>query len=264
MISLLTDFGTSEPYSGIMKGAILSVNPDVTIVDITHDVEPQDIRCASYFIYAAYQFFPLKTIHVIVVDPGVGSDRSILAVCMGGHYFLAPDNGVLDLIFGENEIEKIVKVENKNYFLKPVSRTFHGRDIFAPVAAHMSKGVGIETLGPEISFNDTVRLGLLKPYRSENGELIGQVIFEDRFGNLVTNIDRTLLFQAFDNGDTDHMKLTVENNEIKGLSESYADVEPGSLLAVIGSMGFVEISVNQGRASEVCGARKDSIVKISK
>jgi len=197
MITLVTDFGTTDPYVGMMKGVILSKDPSAAIIDITHEIAPQDFAGAAYIIYSAFRYFPIGSIHVIVVDPGVGSDRSIIAVSMGGHYFLAPDNGVLDLILATGKVDFITTVENDTYFLKPVSRTFHGRDIFAPVAGYLSKGVAIDRLGVEIKKDHALRLDLPIPYLSQTGALVGEIIRIDRFGNLITNIDYLFIQKTF-------------------------------------------------------------------
>ncbi len=151
VITLSTDFGLADPYAGIMKGVILSINPSVAIVDLTHCIDPQDTVSAAYMIESAYSYFPEKTVHVVVVDPGVGTGRAVIAAEASGRYFLAPDNGVLGLVLKSSSPAKIVRVENEEYFLTPVSRTFHGRDIFAPVAACISRGVPLERFGPSVS-----------------------------------------------------------------------------------------------------------------
>lgn len=150
IITLMTDFGVIDEYVAIMKGAILSVNSSAKIIDITHQIDPQDLIGAAYRIESVYKYFPVGTIHAIVVDPGVGSERSIIAVKMFDHIFLAPDNGVLTLLLNEGKTSAIVRIENSKYFLKSISRTFHGRDIFASVSAHLSKGLPIEWLGPTL------------------------------------------------------------------------------------------------------------------
>ncbi len=263
MITLLTDFGISDPYAGIMKGVILSVNPFAQIIDVTHGIKPQDIMGAAYLINAVYRYFPKGSTHVVVVDPGVGSGRSIIAVSAGGHFFLAPDNGVLSLVLEDLCADTIIKVENEIYFLKPVSRTFHGRDIFAPVAGHLSKGVGIDSFGPAIPRDQTVTIALPKPYLSESGELVGKVISVDRFGNLITNIDLQKINDTFGFNKDLSLKILIGSHKIEGLSLAYHDAAPGSLLAIIGSMGFVEISLNCGNASKYCGESRGSIVKVS-
>jgi S-adenosyl-L-methionine hydrolase (adenosine-forming) len=247
---------------GIMKGVILSVNPSAQIIDVTHGIDPQDIMGAAYVINAAYRYFPLGSIHVVVVDPGVGSDRSIIAVSAGGHFFLAPDNGVLGLVLDGLQTDRIIKVENETYFLNPVSHTFHGRDIFAPVAGHLSNGVGIDSFGPAITHDQMVMIAFPKPYLSESGELVGRVISVDRFGNLITNIDQQKINEVFGIINERHLELFIGSHHIKGLFSSYHDVRPQSLLAIIGSMGFVEISLNLGNALKYCSVSCGDTVKV--
>ncbi len=264
MITFLTDFGTADPYVGIMKGVVFSVNPSAVIIDITHEIMPQDIAGAAFCIYSAYPYFPSGTIHVVVVDPGVGSHRSILLVSMAGHFFLAPDNGVLSLILKSGKVDSITSLENERYFLKPVSQTFHGRDIFAPVAGHLSKGLQPDQLGPEIKPNQAVFLNLPMPYLSAGSrEIVGGVIRVDRFGNLITNINQQFIDKAFGGAEKRQLKISVEGHQITGVSDCYQDVSPLSLVALVGSMGFIEISANCGNASEFCGASKGSMVSIS-
>ncbi len=263
MITLITDFGTSDPYVGIMKGVILSKNPSAVIIDITHDIRPQDIQGAAYCLFSAYRYFPIGSIHVAVVDPGVGSHRAIIAVSMAGHCFLAPDNGVLSLILKSGKVDSITTVENDSYFLKPVSQTFHGRDIFAPVAGHLSKGLPVDRLGTGIKTNQALCLDLPMPYQSQTGEIVGAVIGVDRFGNLITNIDHPFIVKTFGPLNGRDLNILIGDQQIAGLSAYYRDAEPQSLLAIVGSMGFVEISVNCGNASEFCGASRGSIVSIT-
>ncbi len=249
IITLLTDFGTEDAYVGVMKGVILSINPDAVVVDVCHAVDPQDLVEAAYLINAVYRYFPKGTIHIIVVDPGVGGDRAIVAAGMAEHVFLAPDNGVLTLLTDENDIDAIVRVENPHFFLNEVSHTFHGRDIFAPVASHISKGVPIDQLGRPLSPKDLVRLNIAKPYLTENGELIGTIISIDRFGNCISNIDGSRLKAFIQNSPEKTLEIKVDKTVIKGLSQSYLNATPGDPVAVIGSFGFLEMAVNCGNAS---------------
>jgi S-adenosyl-L-methionine hydrolase (adenosine-forming) len=247
VISLLTDFGTDDAYGGIMKGVILTIAPKAQLIDITHQISPQNLIQAAYQIHSAYRYFPKGTVHVIVVDPGVGSQRSILAVAADEHFFLAPDNGVLTLIIEKSPICRVVKVENELFFLTPVSNTFHGRDIFAPVAARISLGTDIAKLGSNFSPAEVVRLSLPKPIPIGKGKFAGTIIDIDRFGNLITNIDevmiRSLLSQSSGN-----IVVHIKGHIIAGLSGSYADASPGTPLAILGSRGYLEISVNRGNA----------------
>jgi len=247
IITLLTDFGIDDAYVGIMKGVILSVAPDARIVDISHQVSPQDLVQAAYLIDSAYAYFPRGTIHAVVVDPGVGGQRRILAIEADHHLFLVPDNGVLTRVLEKVSVHAAVTVENSDLFLSDVSTTFHGRDIFAPVAAHLARGVPLHRLGPDISPESLMRLDLPIPRRFGRGEWIGHVIDIDRFGNLVTNLDAALLGLSGHREPPD-MTIQVGQERLSGLAGSYAAVTPGEPLAIIGSRGTLEISVNQGSA----------------
>ncbi len=247
VITLVTDFGTGDEYVGVMKGVILSVNPSAVIVDVCHAVDAQDIRQAAYMIPAYAPYFPNGTVHVIVVDPGVGSARRILAAEIDGRYLLAPDNGVLTAMTEDPTNVRIHSVENADYFLKPVSRTFHGRDIFAPVAARLSMGLRPADLGPEVRPDDMARLNLPKSGVSERGVLTGEIIGVDRFGNLTTNI-RSRHLREFGPDAASGIAIRVGSETISGLCDSYAAVGPENLLAIVGSRGYLEIAVNKGNA----------------
>ena len=197
IITLLTDFGEEDEFVGVMKGVILGVNPSATIIDISHRVDPQDIVEAAYRIPSYYKFFPRGSVHIIVVDPGVGSNRAIIALEMAGHVFLAPDNGVLSLLLDCGDIDSIVRVNNKDFFLTPVSQTFHGRDIFAPVGAHISLGIAVGKTGTPVDKGDLFDLDLQKPRLTDDGKLFGTIISIDRFGNLITNIELTHVNESF-------------------------------------------------------------------
>ncbi len=259
IITLTTDFGSSDLYVGIMKGVILNINPDVHIVDITHAIPPQDIRAAAFIIDAAYRYFPPDTIHVIVVDPGVGSSRQAIVCQTETASFVCPDNGILSHIFccGETAY-RAVAVDNSAYCLPQISHTFHGRDIFAPVAAHLSKGIPLNELGQPI--NDPVRFPILTPQVTEK-ELIGQVIWIDQFGNLITNISHEMLESFVMQRD---FAITAKNVEIHGLNRSYAESAVGAFLAIVGSFGRLEISINQGNASRVLRLQRGDRVTIRK
>ena len=263
MITLISDFGTSDPYVGIMKGVIFTKDPSAVIVDITHDIIPRDISSAAYVISSAYSYFPVGSIHVVVVDPGVGSHRAIIAISMGGHYFLAPDNGVLSLVLASGKVDFITTVENDSFFLKPVSQTFHGRDIFAPVAGHLSKGLPIDQLGSEIKKDHLVCLDLPMPVQSPTGGIVGTVIGIDRFGNLITNIDHQFIQNTFGFVNDCDLNISIGGYQIAGLSSCYRDTEPQSLLAIVGSMGFIEISVNGGSAAEFCRETRGSRISVT-
>lgn len=243
MITLTTDFGLNDWFVGSMKGVILSVNPRVTIVDIAHGVPSGDIRAGAIALSASCRLFPPKTVHVAVVDPGVGSARAALAVETEHYVFLGPDNGLLSLALSDDEVKKVHRIENQEYFRHPVSPTFHGRDIFAPVAAHLSQGLALRKVGPEIS--DYVRLEMLAP-EVEVGKITGQVVYIDRFGNAYTNITPAHL------GDIppEQVELSVRGRAPFKLGHYFQETDPGHPIGIIGSSGFLEICVNGGDAAK--------------
>ncbi len=267
-ISLLTDFGLEDPYAGIMKGVILSALPEVSIVDLSHHVDPQDLKAAAFLIDASYSWFPKKTVHVIVIDPGVGSSRAIVAMAAAGHFFLAPDNGVLTRVLENATVDALVRVENPHYFIHPVSRTFHGRDIFAPVAAYMAGGKELSNLGPPMPPSELARLELPVPHLSDADSnapaLVGEVVAIDRFGNLITNLEEKRLQQFAPARDLSGLCIDIGGHVIRGLSFAYQSVSPGELLALIGSRGFLEISVNEGNAGRFCRTEKGDCVRVSR
>ena len=262
IITLLTDFGTQDTYVGVMKGAILSINPFAVVVDVCHYIDPQDLIEAAYLIKSSYKYFPKGTVHIIVVDPGVGGNRSIVAVKLSDHIFLAPDNGVLTLLMDEGEVETIIRVENTHYFLNSISQTFHGRDIFAPVGSHISKGVPIEKLGPHLGIQNLIRLSIPKPYISDKNELIGMIISIDRFGNCISNINENGLNKFVKNGSAKSFEINIGKTVIKRLSRSYTDVGPGCPLAIVGSFGYLEIALNCDNAGRQLNVKKGDAITL--
>lgn len=250
LLSLLTDFGTSDYYVGAMKGAILSVCPSSHIVDITHEIPPQDIHTAAFTLLASYQTFPKKTIHIAVVDPGVGSNRKAILIQTRDYYFVAPDNGLLSYIAEKEKDVRIFQLTNEKYFHQPVSATFHGRDIFAPVAAYLSCGVKPKKFGKEIG--DYVRLDSLNP-KIDGKILKGRIINIDRFGNIVTNITHEhLTQQMFERG----FALKIGEHEIKKHQNFYAEANAkGEIFIIIGSAGFFEIVAYRDSAASLLGAK---------
>lgn len=244
-ITLLTDFGLKDEYVGVMKGVILGLNPDARIVDLSHGVDPQDVRQAAFLLKSAYAYFPHGTIHIAVVDPGVGSQRAILAARFEHHTFLAPDNGLLTGIWGEKQPELLVRVENRAICLHPISHCFHGRDIFAPVAAQLSLGLNIIDLGPPMAWDQALRFSSPTVGFDSDGQLRGQVIAIDRFGNLVTNISSDHVAGV----DPGSMTIYVGDHCIEGLSTSYSQASIGQALALIGSRDLMEIAVNRSDAA---------------
>ncbi|MGD1971446.1 MAG: SAM-dependent chlorinase/fluorinase [Desulfobacterales bacterium] len=263
VITLLTDFGTADEYVGVMKGVMLSICPSVAVIDISHQIEPQDIRQAAYLIPAYYRFFPENTIHIIVVDPGVGSQRSILAVYARKHFFIAPDNGLLTLLLSDQKSDTIIRVDNSHYFLEPLSATFHGRDIFAALGGHMACGTQLETLGARIRTQDIVQLTDLTCQVSEKGELVGKIVSIDRFGNLVTNIDQIRLDAFCQSQASKQPRVHIGSLTISGLAKTYADAAPQAPLALIGSRGYMEIALNCGSAEKQLQARKGDLVNVT-
>jgi S-adenosylmethionine hydrolase len=263
IVTLLTDFGIQDAYVGTVKGVVLSINPEAKIIDITHQIEPQNLVRAAYIISSYYKYFPAGTVHMIIVDPGVGSDRAILAVKTMGHFFLAPDNGVLTTLLDEDDIDVIVRVENTRLFLHPVSRTFHGRDVFAPVGAQLSKGIDIEILGPKINSKDALRLQLEKPHFSKHGELVGAIVGVDRFGNCITNIDESALEALCRKDSFMRLEFDICGKRIKGLSRSYDQAKPQHPLAVVGGFGYLEIALNGGNAKNYLNAQIGDRIRVA-
>ncbi len=240
IITLSTDFGIKDGFVGVMKGIIYGINPQAKIVDITHHIPPQNIEAGSFILQNSYKYFPDGTIHIVVVDPGVGSDRKILAAAANNHFFIAPDNQILKYIFYKNETLTVVEVLNKRYFSQDISRTFHGRDIFAPIAAHLSKGIPLDALGKKIT--DFDRGKIQWPVFSEN-KITGTIIHIDTFGNLISNIEEKDLLNR---------PVTIKTCKIilDKLSNSYTEVNIGQPLAIFGSSGFLEIAVRNGNARD--------------
>lgn len=265
VITLLTDFGHQDAYVAIMKGVILSINPQATIVDITHGIDPQNVRQAAFLIPHTFRFFPRGTVHIVVVDPGVGSSRAIVALRKHGHTFLAPNNGVLSLILTGNPVDAAYRVENADYFLDPVSRTFHGRDILAPVGAHLTLGLPFDQIGPQIDISTLKQLDLPKTLLTSDGAILGAVIDVDRYGNLITNLDWDTIKWHYSKVENEQFRLRIGEHSIVGLSRTYDDVAPEMPLALIGSRGLLEISVNRGNAAALLGAAIDTpvIIKVA-
>ncbi len=248
IITLTTDFGTKDHYIGSMKGVILSINSDAIITDITHEIPPQDIFKASFVLRNFYHYYPQGAIHIVVVDPGVGSKRKPIVVEANNNIFLGPDNGIFTFIYRELKPVKVFEISNSKYILPKVGSTFDGRDIFAPAAANLSLGVSVKDLGRRVK--KPVRIPIKKPV-IRKGKILGEVIYVDTFGNLLTNIPGYLIRPK--------SWVFIGGEVIRGISQSYADVSKGELVAIIGSAGFLEISVNHGRASDLIETTLSSI-----
>lgn len=295
IVTLTTDFGNLDPYVGIMKGVILGLNPRARLVDLTHGVTPQQVRQASFLLGTSFRYFPPGTIHLAVVDPGVGGSRRALALQAGGYYFVAPDNGILSHALAALGLRRArpvdspapvearhaspapgsgtqvdspaltrlkkgiraVSLTEPRFWLHPVSATFHGRDVFAPVAAHLSRGVPLEDLGEQVS--SILLYPVSGARRHRDGTILGQVVHVDRFGNLVTDIRE----EDIPGG---HLTVAIAGRVIRGLSPSYSSARAGdgpALLAIIGSTGCLEVSVRNGSAQEVLGVGVGEPVVVS-
>lgn len=250
IITLTTDFGLSDGFVGMMKGVILGINPHATIVDITHDIAPQNIEQGAFLFANSFKYFPVNSIHVVVVDPGVGSARHSIAAQIGETIFVAPDNGVLSPAMETLKLlPRVVHLNRAEYWRARVSHTFHGRDIFAPVAAHLSLGVPLESLGDPV--NDWVRLAQCVAVWRTGSEIVGRIVHIDRFGNAITNIGEEM-FTAMDRA---RLEVTIGGKTLQGIQPTYAMVGQGEALALIGSSGHLEIAVRDGNAAQVWGLR---------
>lgn len=253
IITLTTDFGAKDWFVGTMKGVILSLDPHAVIADITHEIPPGDIRAGSFALAAGCRFFPKGTVHLAVVDPGVGGRRHGIAVQTAKYFFVGPDNGVLSLALAQERIRSVHRLENAEYFLRPIGHTFHGRDIFAPAAAHLGRGVAIGKLGR--SQTEFVRLRWAKPQVRRN-LIEGEVVYIDRFGNAITNIENTNL------PGRGNCHVFAGRNRPCPLKNAYSSVPSGQAVAVPGSSGFLEIAVNRGSAAEKFGLRIGCRVRV--
>ncbi len=254
IITLTTDFGISDPYVGMMKGVILSINPEVRIVDISHQVHAGAISHAAAIIKDACRFFPKGTIHVVVVDPGVGGDRRPILIRTEDYVFIGPDNGLFWPVIRSYRNVKIIHLTEEAYFLPHISRTFHGRDIFSPVAAHLSLGTDPSKVGSAIT--DPVKLDLPVPLQNK-GILSGQITRVDNFGNMITNIHRQDIEQF---SGKSGVVIKVGDLEIKDIHKTYADKNDSELIALIGSSEYMEIAVNLGRACDRLSGDPENLI----
>lgn len=245
VVTLLTDFGTRDYFVGAMKGVILSIDPAAVIVDLTHEIEPQQIRAAAFTLAGCYKNFPAKTVHLAVVDPGVGSSRRAILVETADHFFVAPDNGLLSFIFGGESACRVFELTERKYFLPGVGQTFHGRDVFAPVAAHLSKGVPPNAFGGEIT--DFVRFETNAPQKISAAEMLGEILHIDCFGNLITNFRTAELPEKF--------TLAVGAVVVERHRKFYAEAEAGEIFSIAGSAGLLEISVFGASAAALLQAQ---------
>ena len=249
IITLITDFGTNDGYAGAMKGVILSINPNATIVDISHDIDPQNILQAAYILDKTYPYFPENTIHIAVVDPGVGTERKAIILKTRQAIFVAPDNGVLSYM-AKDKLE-VVTITNPRFWLDRVSNTFHGRDIFAPVGAHLAAGIPLAELGTRIT--DPILLDIPKASQTPQG-WDAQITLIDHFGNLRTNLHTSQI--------TGDVNFQILGKIIEGLSKSYGQHTTGDLVAIADSGGYLEIAVVNGSAEKKLGAKFGDLVEV--
>jgi hypothetical protein len=257
IVTLTSDFGTTDPWVGIMKGVIAGRAPDATVIDVTHGVPPQQVLAGALVLRHAVPWFPTGTVHVAVVDPGVGGDRRPLCVETSSGFLVGPDNGLLSLAAPARDVRRVVHLTNERVFLTPRSTTFHGRDVFAPVAASLATGTPPQELGPEVG--GFARLTLPEPI-AEADRVRGEVIYVDHFGNLVTNVPREAL-RAF---PLSGLSTTIGAVRIAGIAASYSAVAPGEPVAVVNSWNLLEIAVRDGSARAIVGADVGSPVVIAR
>lgn len=263
IITLTTDFGTRDSYVGVMKGIILGICPDARLVDITHEIPAQNVAAAALVVKTYVPYFPPGTVHLVVVDPGVGSARRALALATPEARFVGPDNGVFSTVWrtaherwGRAAVQAVELTEPR--FWRPqVSATFHGRDIFAPVAAHLAAGVALAELGPRL--DTLVEAPVTEPEWGDDGSLRGQVVYIDHFGNCISNITSAHLERL---GADEDLQVAVGNRPVGGVRRTYADVEPGTSLALLESNGRLEIAVRNGNASQLLGIVPGELVSV--
>lgn len=260
VIALLTDFGLRDHYAGTMKGVILGICPDVTLVDISHEVPPHDVLAGALELAASYQYFPSGTIFLVVVDPGVGSARRGIAADAGDYKFVAPDNGVLSLVVEGHPPKRVVELSERRYARPTVSRTFEGRDRFAPAAAWLAKGIDVGALGR--SAGALHRLDAPKPaIESGSGAVLGEVLRADRFGNLITNIDRRT-FDAIVIPGGRALEVHVGGHQVQRVVSTYADAQPGEICALFGSSDHLEVVANGASAAALLNLGRGAPVRI--
>lgn len=261
VITLLTDFGLDDHFVGVMKGVILGICPGAAVIDITHELPSQAIGEAAFILGCAYPYFPPGSVHVVVVDPGVGTKRRPLAARCGDHFFVGPDNGVMSYAFADDREPQVVEITNPECRLPQVSATFHGRDVFAPAAAHLAAGTALESLGGTVE--RPVRLHLPAPRQTSRG-LEAHVLHVDRFGNLITDLTQQHLSQWLAEEDARGVVIEAGHTSLRGIRSAYESVPRGRALALIGSAGRLEIAVNGGRASHVLGLDQGDTILLRK
>jgi S-adenosylmethionine hydrolase len=255
LITFTTDFGLSDHFVGVMKGVVAGIAPAARVIDISHDVAPYNVTEAAFVIAEAWPFFPKGTIHVVVVDPGVGSVRRPILTEAGGHFFIAPDNGVLSMVF-DAVPHKVRVISNSKFMRRDISRTFHGRDVFAPAAAHLAKGAQFAAFGKLI--HDYIRAGIARPVRLGPASWRGTILKVDRFGNLITNFAAS----EFAGINTRPFEMRAGAQRIHRLALTYAETDVGDLFVIVGSSGYLEIAANQTSAASLLGYSAGMLVEL--
>ena len=257
IVTLTTDFGLKDEFVGVLKGVLYGIAPGLTVVDLTHGIPPQNIREGAYALWRGYSFFPAGTIHVYVVDPGVGTERRPLAARMGGHFFIGPDNGLLTPIMVQMEdfrqASEYLHLNNSKYWLPKISGTFHGRDIFSPVAAHLASGVPFEDLGTPL--HDPIRIELTRPVATPSGWQ-AHITVIDQFGNLTTDLPASAI------KDRKKVRFRIHDAWIDGFLDSYGYAAPGELIAVIDSEDYIELAKVNGSAAQSLNAKPGDVVEV--
>lgn len=257
IINLLTDFGYSDTFVGTIKGVIIKINPQAKIIDLCHNIKPQAITDAAFCLLNSFAYFPKGTIHLAIVDPGVGTKRKAILVETKDYFFIAPDNGLLYPALKQQDIKNIVEITNPKFFLKPLSTTFHGRDIFAPVAAHLSLAIKSQNFGKKIT--KIKELKLPQPQRQKN-ELIGKIIYIDHFGNLITNISKKFFDRAIKSSE---FTICFADKKIEKISSSYLEKKERSPGALFNSFDNLEIFIWKENAQKILGLNKEDIIRIN-
>jgi len=259
IVTLTTDFGLQDHFVGVIKAVILNINPEVVLVDINHDIGSYDVFDAAYTLVQSYRFFPSDTIHLVVVDPGVGTARRPILARTMEHLFVAPDNGVLSLIYEREENVEVRHITADHYFLNPVSNTFHGRDIFAPVVGWLSKGVEVDKFGDPIT--DFARFTPPQPKRVSESLVKGVTLKVDKFGNIITNLTPKDLPELFSDNPPP-FKIIINQQEITKLNLAYSMGKPSEIFAMVGSSGYLEISTNRGSAAKALNVSRGADVGV--
>lgn len=260
LITLTTDFGYKDPFVGMMKGVILSISDSANIVDITHGITSQNILEGAFIISKSFKYFPNDTVHVVVVDPGVGSSRRPLLIASSSHYFVGPDNGVFSMIIENDPYSRVYEVTEEKYFLKSISSTFHGRDIFAPVAAWLSKGFSTGSFGRIVE--DYAKI-TIPPVERRQSIIKGSVIYTDTFGNIITNIPRGVVDELLQKGiSPSNIHIEICGHKISGIRKCYADTKEGEPGIIINSFNLIEIYTYSGNAAKILKAQKGDLVEI--